>query len=52
MLNLYVMASISRKEQEVFIYDERLMGKDKDALCSLRMAFHIEKRNRCLASGV
>ena len=52
MLNLYVIANITRNEQEVFIYDERLMGKDKDALCSLRMSFHIEQRNRCLASGI
>eukprot|EP01038_Epipyxis_sp_PR26KG_P018208 gene18208-25613_t len=52
MLNLYVMSDISRNEQNVFVYDERLMGKDKDALCSLRMAFHIKSRNKCLALGV
>ena len=52
MLHMYVIADISRRENNVLLYDERLMGKDKDALCSLRMTFHIQQRNRCLAAGV
>lgn len=39
MLHMFVVADISKHEHNVFIYDERLMGKDADALCSLRMAF-------------
>lgn len=28
------------------------MGKDKDALCSLRMCHHINERNRCLQNNI
>jgi hypothetical protein len=52
MLNLYIMADVTRNEHNVFLYDERAMGKGKDALCSLRIAFHLKHRNRCLAEGV
>jgi hypothetical protein len=31
-VNLYVQADISRNENRVTLYDERTMGKDKDAL--------------------
>jgi hypothetical protein len=47
MLNMYVMADISRNENSVFLYDERCQKKDKDALCSLRLSFHLEQLNRC-----
>jgi hypothetical protein len=52
MLNLYIMADVTRNEHNVFLYDERAMGKGKDALCSLRIAFHLKHRNWCLAEGV
>jgi len=52
MMHLYVMADITRGEHNVVIYDERLMGKDRDALCSLRMAQHIAERNRCLENDI
>ena len=51
MLNMFVVADISKGENNVILYDERLMGKNADALCSLRMAFHINHRNRCLQAG-
>ena len=51
MLHMYVIADITRREHNVLVYDERLMGKDKDALCSLRLSYHIDQRNRFLAAG-
>ena len=42
MNNVFVLADMSRKKSNVFLYDERCMGKDKDALCSLRLKFHLE----------
>jgi hypothetical protein len=51
MINLYVMANITTEMHDVFLYDERLQGKDKDALCSLRLAYHIRLRNQCLSEG-
>lgn len=51
MLNFYVMADITRNEHNVFLYDERYHCKDKDALCSLRLSYHINQRLRCLAEG-
>jgi len=48
MLHMFVMADITRRKHNVKLYDERLMGKDKDALCSLRIAHHIEDRQECL----
>ena len=51
MTNLFVMADISRGENKVILYDERLMGKGKDALCSLRMKYHIENAQRCVLEG-
>jgi hypothetical protein len=52
MQHLYVMADISRNEHNVYLYDERLQGKDKDALCSLRMCHHILERQRCLRNNI
>ena len=43
----FVMSDISRSENNIFLYDERTMGKDKQALCSLRLNFHIENLRRC-----
>ena len=47
MMHLYVQADISRGENVVTMYDERTMGKDKDALCSLRLKYHVEQFERC-----
>lgn len=52
MCNLYIMGDITRHQHNVYLYDERLMGKDKNALCSLRMCHHINERNRCLQNGI
>ena len=51
MINLYVMSDISRGENNVILYDERTMGKDKDTLCSLRFKYHLESYQRCLREG-
>jgi hypothetical protein len=46
-VNLYVQSDISRGENNCILYDERCMGKDKDALCTLRLKSHIENVVRC-----
>lgn len=51
MVHMYVIADVSRNEHNVVLYDERLMGKDKDALCSLRMTFQLQHHQRCIKSN-
>ena len=51
MINLYVQSDISRGENKIMLYDERTMGKDKNALCSLRLKYHVESFQRCLREG-
>ena len=46
-VNLYVQSDISRGENNCILYDERCMGKDKDALCTLQLKAHIENVVRC-----
>ena len=50
-VNLYVQDDISRNENKVTLYNERTMGKDKDALCSLRLKYHMESMKRCQEEG-
>ena len=44
-LNLYslVITDLSMATNYVYVYDERGMGKDCDALCSLRFGHHLEQ---------
>ena len=46
----FVMADITNGKNHVFFYDERHQGKGADALCSLRMRYHLNKTcvNRAL----
>jgi hypothetical protein len=48
MMHLYVQSDITLSKQYVTLYDERCMGKGKDALCSLRLAWHHRERKRWL----
>ena len=43
-LNLYslVITDLSMAKNYVYVYDERGMGKDCDALCSLRFGHHLQ----------
>jgi putative component of toxin-antitoxin plasmid stabilization module len=38
----FVISCLSTGQNKVYLYDERSMGKDCDALCSLRWLYHIE----------
>ena len=51
MINLYVQSDISRGKNKIMLYDERTMGKEKNALCSLRLNYHVESFQRCLREG-
>ena len=39
----FVIADISSGEYNVYFYDERSQGKGADALCSLRLRYHLRK---------
>ena len=51
MINLYVQSEISCGENKIMPYNERTMSKDKNALCSLRLKYHVKKFQRCLREG-
>ncbi|ETN18491.1 hypothetical protein PPTG_04082 [Phytophthora nicotianae INRA-310] len=39
----FVVADISNNINHVYFYDERAQGKDADALCRLRLNYHLAK---------
>ncbi|KAF1785760.1 hypothetical protein GQ600_5486 [Phytophthora cactorum] len=41
MIQNIVVADISNGRNNVYFYDERAQGKDADALCSLRLLYHL-----------
>ena len=43
VLNLFVISDVTRTKNNVFLYDERGQGKGADALCSLRMRYHLRQ---------
>ena len=52
MNHLFVIADMSRKDNRVLVYDERCMGKGCDALCSLRLKFHMESMEERKRKGL
>jgi hypothetical protein len=44
-MNVFVISSLSSGKNYVYAYDERAMGKDCNALCSLRFAHHLRVQN-------
>ena len=52
MMHLFVIANISTGVNKVYLYDERLMGKDRDALCSLRLNFHLSHMKHLRDNGL
>jgi hypothetical protein len=49
-MNMYVQCDLGSNEHHVTLYDERCMGKGADALCSLRLAWHLRERKRLEAA--
>ena len=47
----FIIADISRNINYVKLYDERAMGKDANALCSLRFVHHLTQFNRTSIDG-
>jgi hypothetical protein len=43
---LFIIADMSRNRNFVYAYDERGMGKDANALCSLRLCHHMRFQNK------
>ena len=52
ILNMFVMADITAEKNNVYFYDERGQGKGADALCSLRMRYHLKRYANFRANGV
>ena len=48
----FVVADVTSGKNHVFFYDERHQGKGADALCSLRLRYHLNKTRECRARGV
>ena len=48
----FVVSDITSGENHVFYYDERHQGKGANALCSLRMRYHLNKTRESRAKGV
>ena len=48
----FVIADISGRMNNVYFYDERSQGKGADALCSLRIRYHLKKREQFQEHGV
>ena len=42
---VFVVSDLSRNRNSVYIYDERGMGKDGNAMCSLRLNFFLDSLN-------
>jgi hypothetical protein len=43
LVSNFVVANLTSDNANVFFYDERVQGKDVDALCSLRFTYHSNK---------
>jgi hypothetical protein len=41
MMQNFIISDITANHNNVLIYDERGQGKGADALCSLRLLFHL-----------
>ena len=52
ILHNFVIADITKGESNVFFYDERGQGKGADALCSMRMRFHLKRFRRFKENGI
>lgn len=50
ILNNYVIADATAGRSRILAYDERAQGKDGDAMCSLRMYYHL--KNQTYSGGV
>ena len=48
----FIVADITGGSNNVFMYDEREQGKGADALCSLRLRYHLRKVRKYLEAGV
>ena len=48
----FVLADITGKVNNVYLYDERDQGKGADALCSLRLRYHLGKLSQYKEAGV
>lgn len=48
----YVVADVSAGKNHVYYYDERHQGKGADALCSLRMRYHLKKVRQFYDEGL
>ena len=47
----FVIADIGSGENHVYFYDERGQGKGADALCSLRLRYHLRKVEQYSKTG-
>ena len=47
----FVIADITTGENNVYFYDERGQGKGADALCSLRLRYHLRKFEQYSKTG-
>ena len=52
MLHNFVIADITGEKNNVHFYDERSQGKGADALCSLRLRYHLEKMRVFQKNGI
>lgn len=41
----FIIADMSRERNNAFVYDQRGMGKDADALYTLRFMYHLSEIN-------
>ncbi|EEY66715.1 uncharacterized protein PITG_17266 [Phytophthora infestans T30-4] len=48
----FVVADITNKRNNVYFYDERAQGKGADALCSLRLLYHLSPLRNDARNGV
>jgi hypothetical protein len=52
MVSDFVVADLTSNNSNVFFYDERVQGKDVDALCSLQFTYHLEKFKMLLSRKI
>ena len=48
----FVITDITRGKNNVMFYDERYQGKGADAVCSMRLRFHLEQYKRFKEEGI
>jgi hypothetical protein len=46
MMQNFIISNITANRNNVLIYDERRQGKGADAMCSLRLLFHLRLRKK------